>query len=260
MTLPNSFPAVTLVALFAGCSSSGETSAPGLDLAAADQATNGDLRAQPDAVAADALSTADAAISDWTTDDFERSSLGPKWLVIYPGATNTQVRIVGDSDVGMGPGPEGFFLINRISPVFGVDQFCEATIPTDVTDGWAHQVYVRWRPSDAARYGFGYDNDPSQPQFKSWYFKYDGVPGPQTRYFATAPATVTPQPGDTLRVEIRGYTLRGYLNNTLVLQATDTDVTKIATGVPGLAARWANGNTATPSTVKVWESWAGGSL
>ena len=46
--------------------------------------------------------------------------------------------------------------------------------------------------------------------------------------FATAPATETPQPGDTLRVEVEGYTLRGYLNGVLVLEAEDTDPTKIA--------------------------------
>jgi hypothetical protein len=195
-----------------------------------------------------------------TTDDFERTSLGPNWEVVYPVPPNDQVRIVGDSDLGMGPGQFGFFLVDRIAPVFGADQFGEATIPTDVTAGWAHQVYVRRRASDGARYGFGYDNDPGQPNFGDWYFKYDGVPGPQTRMFVTAPATVTPVPGDTIRVEIRGYTLRGYLNGALVLEGTDTDASRIADGVPGLAARWAIGAMPTTSTAIVWESWAGGSL
>ncbi len=259
MTYSLRLVALGTVTLFAGCSTSasggdaGDPDAGGVvDLAAADLAAREDL--------AMAFDQSTDAGTDWTTDDFERMTLGPNWAIRYPPSTNTQVRIVGDSDVGMGPGPEGFFLINRVSPVFRADQFSEATIPLDVTPGWAHQVYVRWRASDGARYGFGYDNDPNQPQYLSWYFKYDGLPGPQTRYFATAVATATPQPGDTLRVEIRGYTLRGYLNNTLVLEATDTDATKIAGGEPGMAARWANGNTSTSITVKVWESWSGGSL
>jgi hypothetical protein len=54
--------------------------------------------------------------------------------------------------------------------------------------------------------------------------------------------------------------LRGYWNSTVMLEATDTDATKIADGVPGLAARWANGNTSTSVDAKVWESWSGGAL
>jgi hypothetical protein len=49
-------------------------------------------------------------------------------------------------------------------------------------------------------------------------------------------------------------------NGTLVLSATDTDVSKISAGEVGLAARWATGNQSTSADAKVWESWAGGSL
>ena len=209
--------------------------------------------------------TTDAAMIDGTpadvaSDDFERTTLGSSWTIVFPDPGNDQVRILDASDLGMGPGPQGFFLANWTQRAFAADQFCEATIPTDATAGWAYMVYVRWRSSDRARYGFAYDNDPSQPNFGDWIFKYDGVPGPDTRIIASTPAGDTPQPGDTLRVEIVGYTLRGYLNGTLVLEATDGDVTKIADGVPGLAARWAVGNQSTTNPAKVWESWAGGSL
>ena len=170
------------------------------------------------------------------------------------------MQIVDSSDLGMGPGPEGFFLVNYSARTFTADQYCEAVIPTDATSGWAYMVYVRWRASDRARYGFAYDSDPNQPAFGDWILKYDGVPSAQTRVFAQVPAAAPPNPGDTLKVEVRGYTVTGYYNGTKVIEATDTDASKIASGVPGLAARWSNGNTSTSITVKVWESWCGGSL
>lgn len=198
---------------------------------------------------------------DVAADDFERTTLGSNWTVFFPmGAQASQVKIVASSDLGMGAGPQGFFLVNWTRNTFSADQFCEATLPVDATPGWIYMVYVRWRATDAARYGFAYNSDPGQGSFGSWIFKYDGVPSAQTRVFATAPATSTPQPGDTLRVEIVGYTLRGFHNGRLVLEATDVDPTRIANGVPGLAARWATGNTSTGMDVKVWESWRGGSL
>ncbi len=198
---------------------------------------------------------------DGQTDDFERAELGPNWRIVFPPPPNdTQVQIIDDSDLGMGPGPQGFFLANWIGTSFAADQYCEATISADVTDGWIYQIYVRWRESDAARYGFGYNGDPGQDTYEQWIFKYDGVPGPQTRIIASAPAATPPAPGDVLRLEVEGFTLRGYWNGQLVLEATDTDPSRIANGEVGLAARWATGNMGTPSPVKIWEDWSGGSL
>jgi len=209
----------------------------------------------------DGAAATDGPPGDVASDDFERTALGSDWTIVFPDPTsNDQVRILDTSDLGMGPGPEGFFLANWTQRAFTADQFCEATIPADATAGWAYMVYVRWRVSDRARYGFAYDNDPSQPNFGDWIFKYDGVPGPDTRIIASVAAVDTPQPGDTIRIDVVGYTLRGYLNDALVLEATDTDLTKIADGVPGLAARWAEGNQSTTDPAKVWESWSGGSL
>ncbi len=200
-------------------------------------------------------------MGDTRTDDFERPELGPNWRIVFPTPPNdTQVQIVDDSDLGMGPGPQGFFLVNWIGSTFQPDQYCEATISPDVTDGWIYQVYVRWRESDAARYGFGYNGDPGQDTFGQWIFKYDGVPSPQTRIIASTPAATPPAPGDVLRLEVEGYTLRGYHNGNLVLEATDTDPSRIDAGEVGLAARWATGNMGTPNAVKIWEDWAGGSL
>lgn len=235
----------------------GGTAGSGVD-ASGDDVDASQLDASP--LDASPLDASTDAPRDMATDDFERATLGPDWTVIFPPAPNDQVRIIGGSDLGMGPGPQGFFLVNYTARAFTADQFGEATIPLDVNPQWIHQVYVRSRASDRARYGFGYNGDPGQPTFGDWYFKYDGVPSAQTRVFATAPAPMAPRPGDRIRVEIVGYTLRGYWNGTLVLEATDTDASKIAGGVPGLAARWATGNTATTVDVKVWESWSGGSL
>jgi len=194
-------------------------------------------------------------------DDFERSELGPAWRVVFPPPPNdTQVQILDDSDLGMGPGPQGFFLVNWVGSSFAPDQFCEATIPLDAGPDWIYQVYVRWREDDAARYGFHYNGDPGQDTFGQWVFKYDGVPSPETRIIASTPATTIPGPGDTLRVEVEGFTLRGYLNGELVLEAEDTDPSRIAAGEVGLAARWATGNMGTPAPVKVYEAWAGGEL
>ena len=100
----------------------------------------------------------------------------------------------------------------------------------------------------------------SLQDYGKWYFKHDGVPSDQTRIIATSEASDVPGPGDVLRVEVRGFTLRGYFNGDLVLEATDADSSKLVNGIPGLAARWAAGNGATDTAVQVWESWSGGSL
>lgn len=208
----------------------------------------------------DGASSADASAGSTASDDFERSALGSNWTVRFPSPDSAgQVQIISDSDLGMGVGPQGFFLINWTADTFPNDQFCQATIPSDATPGWAYMVYVRWRSTDGARYGFAYNSDPGQPSFGNWIFKYDGVPSSETRVFAMTPATA-PQPGDTIRVEVEGFTLRGYHNGTLVLEATDTDSTRIAAGETGLAARWSNGNMSTDAPAKVWESWSGGEL
>jgi hypothetical protein len=200
-----------------------------------------------------------AGSADPATDDFERATLGSDWNVVFP-ASGSQVRIVGNSDLGMAAGPQGFFIVEWAGSEFSADQFSEVTLPEDVDPDWLHQPFVRRRDSDNARYGFGYDGDPSQVNYGDWYFKYDGVPTVDTRMIETAPADVVPGPGDVLRVEVEGFTLRGYYNGDLVLETTDQDAGRIADGRPGIAARWAAGNGATPETVRVVESWSGGSL
>lgn len=188
-------------------------------------------------------------------DDFERVRLGADWDVVFPQGGD-QVRIIDESDLGLGPGPQGFFIVRWQAETFSDDQFAEAEIPLDPTPGWVNQVFVRWGP-DLARYAFHYNADPGQKGFGNWEFKFDGVAGPQTRIIASALADVTPGPGDILRVEVEGSTLRGYLNGELMLEAADDALTS---GSPGMAARWATGNMANQISARVWESWCGGSL
>lgn len=203
------------------------------------------------------------------TDDFERSSLGANWEIAYPtGGDAAQVQILGNSDLGMTAGAQAFFLVDWVANTFSDNQFSTAVISSETTmvsgnTVWAFQVYVRRRLSDGARYGFGYDNDPSQPQYQRWYIKYDGVPNIDVRYFGLSnivPLSQAPKPGDTLRIEVVGYTVLGYFNDVLVLTATDTDPTKIASGRPGLASRIATGNSSNPSDVKIWESFTAGNI
>lgn len=200
------------------------------------------------------------ATTGTASDDFERPTLGSDWAIIFPGRSKKQVTIVDHRVLGMGPGPQGFFLVNWRGNTFNADQFCEATIPEDVTDGWIHMVYVRWRARDGARYGFTYDNDPGHAEFGNWIFKYDGIPTKDTRIIASTPAQQVPGPGDTIRIEVEDFTLRGYLNGNLVLTATDTHPTRISNGETGLAARWATGNRRSKTTSRVWGSWRGGNL
>lgn len=204
------------------------------------------------------------------SDDFTRASLGANWTVP---AGASQCGIVGGDSLGMAAGAGSFFLATWTGTKFFANQWCEAQIspsapPSDPysVSSYLEQLYVRCGAGGGPRYGFGYDGDPLQVNFGDWIFKYDGVPTPQTRVFASTPALVLPVPGDTLRLEIVGYTLKGYLkqlgssNYVKVLEGTDTDVTKIAFGSPGLAGRLASGGgdpLAVPT--KVYKSFSGDS-
>ena len=100
----------------------------------------------------------------------------------------------------------------------------------------------------------------SQPNYGEWIFRYDGVASPAIRLVANATATTPPAPGDTLRVEIVGSTLKGYLNGELVLEGTDSDASAIADGRPGLAARLTTGDGTLAADTKIWESFAAGDM
>jgi hypothetical protein len=138
---------------------------------------------------------------------------------------------------------------------FPADQFSEALISAERPDSMLHQVFVRLRAADNARYGFHWNN-----AFGGrWEIKYDGVPTPQTRILASA---ISPQPlaGDRMRIEAVGSTVSGYHNGVLMLQVEDTAPDAITGGGRlGVVFRF---TTTAPATypAAVVEEWSGGDL
>ena len=202
---------------------------------------------------------------DQAFDDFERSSLGSNWQIVFG-----SVAIVDNSDLGLSSA-SGMGLVAWFGSTFDADQFTEAVISPDKDPKMMNMVSARWRASDRARYGFGYNDDPGGG---FWVIKYDGVPGPQTRtvsqlqlsdesltvqQFSPAPP---PQPGDTLRIEVRGSNpveIKGFHNGNLVLTATDTAPERIVAGRSSLAYRLAKESSTTYPT-PAFRSWTAGSL
>lgn len=186
-------------------------------------------------------------------DDFERPSLGADWTVhtlVSAGVPD----IVNGSDLGLMSGAFGLLSWAAAVPA---DQFSEAEIAVGSDERMAKGVYVRRRTSDRARYQFHYDTNGTEavPQ-PHWQIKYDGVPSASTRVIAIALTPAAPVPGDVLRIEAEGSTLRGYLNGQLVVSGTDT---AIPAGTIGVAFTVA-GVTGIPLPSPVFERWAGGDL
>ncbi len=194
-----------------------------------------------------------ASAQDPAVDDFERHSLGPDWIVLG----GTQVGIVGNSDLGVVSGSG--CAVGWIGSTFGVNQWSEAVVSTDIDPNMLTQVYVRLRDADRARYGFHWNGDPGNSR---WEIKYDGVPTIQTRILASLDSP-PPAPGDTLTIAIEGVdpvVIRGYHNGERVLMATDAEPQRIVgAGLAGVVARMRQGTANTPPT-PIFESWAGGTL
>ena len=198
---------------------------------------------------ASATVTVGAVTQDPATDDFERAALGSNWqLNLGSGG------IINNSDLGI---LSGSISINSwVGSTFSNNQFSQAQISTNASSEMQKQIFVRRRSSDSARYAFHYNIESSPLR---WEIKYDGVPTAQTKLLATNSTAPAPVPGDTLRLEAEGDTLRGYHNGNLVLSATDSSAEKITAGPPGLTFRLiGNANVAQPEPV--FESWSGGSI
>jgi hypothetical protein len=184
-------------------------------------------------------------------DDFERAELGGNW-----GVPNNRVVIVNNRALGL---PEmGLGLVEWTRDTFAADQFSEIEISAGVVSSMLEEVFVRRRASDGARYGFGWNSGRRVGVPNSFFIKYDGVSGPLTRMMIEVPGP-KPQPGDTLRIEIRGYTISGFVNGIRVISITDTESNRIDSGRPGVVFSLGADATATYPTPVV-ESWAGGKL
>ncbi|HLF07530.1 MAG TPA: hypothetical protein VI893_10240 [Thermoplasmata archaeon] len=192
-----------------------------------------------------------AASPDPASDDFERASLGPNWTVWF-GSGNC--GIVGSSDLGM-INFNAMCGASWTADTFSADSFSEGVISANKDPDMMGQAFVRRRSSDNARYGLHYNNESTM----KWEIKYDGVPSAQTRIVANA-SGAAPLPGDTIRIEIVGQTLRGFHNGVEVVNGTDTAPDAITTAGPaGLVYRLKLGSSATYPT-PMFESWRGGSL
>lgn len=189
------------------------------------------------------------------SDNFERSTLGTNWSVVFGSA-----GIVNNSDLGFqSVSPAG--IVSWTGSTLSADQFSEGLISSNKVKNMLTQVSVRRRSSDGARYAFHYNEGPNVVA-PGWEIKYDGVPTAQTRILATNRTPPAPKPGDRLRLEVRNsnpVSLKGYLNGVLVLSATDSSASRVLNGSPSLVYRLQL-NTTTTYPTAVWESWTGGSL
>jgi hypothetical protein len=186
-----------------------------------------------------------AAAPDSADDDFERASLGADWTV-----HNGEVGIVkGDLVLRS----KGIGILTRSAPNFGADQFSEAVLAQGRDAGSMQQVFVRRRQSDGARYGFCYNPDPGR-----WEIEFDGVPRERTRILASLPVKAGPGPGDTIRIEVRGNTLKGFHNGKEILSATAAAADAITqSGPPGLAFHIRDTKV---YPVPMFAGWKGGNL
>ena len=189
-------------------------------------------------------------VSDAISDDFERAALGGNWTIF-----NGDVAIINNSDIGVRTRTTtllGLGIAAWSGTTFAADQFSEAVISQDVNPSADLQVFVRRRQSDGRRYGFFWQAGTSGGE---WVLKLDGGAMPGI-VLVTVP-TAKPLPGDTIRIEVRGNSLRGFHNGQQVISATDLTLT--APGQPGVAlniARVLDSALPTP----MFESWGGGSL
>jgi hypothetical protein len=201
-------------------------------------------------------------VSNPVADNFERASLGANWSVPLG-----NVAIVTSTDLGASSF-SGVHIAQWVATTLGDDQFCEMTISPSIDPQISYQIFCRRRSSDVARYAFLYKDDPAfdyegAPDGPpAWCFKYDGVPTAQTRYFGNDSSQPPPQPGDRLRLEVRGQNpvlLKGFCNGRLIISGQDTNADRILAGNAGAAYRADSGASLSYPT-KVFSDFAAGTL
>lgn len=195
-------------------------------------------------------------ISDPVTDNFNRASLGADWTVHLGNVATVTSTHWGAS------ASSGVFISSWTATSITGDQVVEATIATGWDSRLLAQPFVRRRSSDSARYGFGYDDDPTFVATPIWYIKYDGVATELTRLLSEVTGPAAPVAGDRLRLEARGTNpvlLKGYHNGILRCSASDATADRVTTGPPGLVARPHSGVTLT-YPLPVFNDFAAGTL
>ena len=180
-------------------------------------------------------------------DRFDRAELGGDWEVC-----SGEVGIVHGHDLGVlskDAPMKGLGIVAWRATDFGADQFSEAVISPEADPKALLQVFVRRHPPDGRRYGFHWN----PADGGRWELKLDG--GPDTVVLATTPAS-RPAPGDTIRVEAMGNTIKGFHNGAEVVSAVDSALA--GPGQPGVALNVARGVERFPAPFV--RGWTGGHL
>jgi len=154
-------------------------------------------------------------------DDFDRADgpLGPNWS---GQAANLTIE-GGEVSMIQANGNAGAVWAGD---TFGPDQFSEVVIGSlnggSILEFRGIQAFARFQSGSALRYAFHYFSDGG-----AYEIKFDG--GSPGIVLASLPAP-PPAPGDTIRVEVRGTTIRGFLNGLLLLETTHTQLTDGSVG------------------------------
>ncbi len=182
---------------------------------------------------------------DQAFDRFERQSLGGNWTVY-----NGDVGIIHERDLGClskDAPMRGLGIVAWCGTEFAADQFSEAVISPEVDANAVLQVFVRRSTHDGRRYGFYWIPDGGG----RWEIKRDG--GTEAVVLAVAPSP-SPAPGDTLRLEAAGDSIKGFHNGTEVVQAVDSalrepgqagvvlNVARVERFEAPMASRWTGGS------------------
>jgi hypothetical protein len=175
-----------------------------------------DVVATVDGKAGKGVVVVQAALPLTVTDDFERADgpLGPSWLDLNDNL------VIESGEVGLAS-LGGSTLARWVANTFGPDQFSEVIVGTldgksfDVFRGL--QIFIRMQLQGTPwRWGCHYFSNT-----RTYQIKYDGGPSAETRLLDETQEEPLPVPGDRIRLEAVGDTIRCYVNGQLKLQGVD---------------------------------------